>query len=323
MPQAKEAQPPPSSLVPFRDNRPPGLHTGAAVIYSLRAACRRLGARLQDYRDINHGRQFFAIRDDERVLVTIYSGKRGDKIHVDANQTGSLAAELRAEFGRPPARAPAAAKLKKATSKWSVWIGSDEAGKGDFFGPLCVAAVRVTRELAAGLARAGVRDSKLLQDARILEMDGAIRRACAVGVVILFPEEYNASYDGNLNRLLGRLHADAIAQVAEGAEAFVVDKFGAERYVRDPLRQKLGAAAAKLVLRERAESDPAVAAASVIARAEFVRGLRALEERYGMPLPPGAAAHVEAAGRAFVRRHGVDALARVAKRHFRTWDRTV
>lgn len=289
------------------------------MLDALRAACWRLGARLEDRRAIDYGRQFFAVRGGERVLVTLYSGKRGEKIHIDANQSGPLAAELRAEFGesRSRTRSPA-----RPASQWSIWAGSDESGKGDFFGPLCVAAVRVTRELAAGLVRAGVRDSKLLEDARILEMDGAIRRVCPVGIASLPPEQYNAAYDGNLNRLLGRLHADALAQVAGGAEAFVVDKFGAERYVRDPL-EKLGISVPKLVLREGAESDPAVAAASVVARAEFVRGLRALEERFGMPLPPGAAARVEAAGRAFVRRHGVDALLCVAKRHFRTWGRTI
>jgi ribonuclease HIII len=278
------------------------------MIDALRAACRRLGARLQEYRDIDYGRQFFAVRAGERVLVTVYSGRRGAKVHIDANQVGPLAAELRAEFSP-----------KKPPSMWETWAGSDESGKGDFFGPLCVAAVRVTRELAAGLTRAGVRDSKDLEDERILEMDGAIRRACAVGVASLPPEEYNAAYDGNLNRLLGRLHAEALAKVAEGAEALVVDKFGHERYVREPLR-KLGVET-KLVMRVRAESDPAVAAASVVARAEFVRALRGLEERFGMPLPPGASVQVEAAARAFARRHDREALARVAKRHFRTWSR--
>ncbi len=268
--------------------------------------CRERGATLEPYRDVQNGRQYHAVRGGERVLVTVYSGKKGETVHVDAACTGPLADELRDWLGG--AKTPA--------SPWAVWAGSDESGKGDFFGPLCVAAVRVTREQAAALVKAGVRDSKELGNDQALSLDRGIRKALPFAVARLDPEAYNAAYDGNLNRTLGKLHGDALAKVAAGAEALIVDKFGGERYVRGPLKE-LGVKT-KLVMRVRAESDPAVAAASVVARAEFLLGLEALEEKFDMRFPPGASAEVEAAGRRFVKCFGREKLGLVAKLHFRT-----
>lgn len=272
----------------------------------LKRICQALGATLEPYRDVQNGRQFHAARGAERVLVAVYSGAKGSKIHVDAGCAGPLADELRDRL----------AGAKTPASAWAVWAGSDESGKGDFFGPLCVAAVRVTRAQAAALVKAGVRDSKELGNEQALSLDAGIRKALPFAVARLDPEAYNAAYDGNLNRTLGKLHGDALAKVAAGAEALIVDKFGGERYVRGPLKE-LGVKT-KLVMRVRAESDPAVAAASVVARAEFLRGLEALEEKFGLRFPPGASAEVEAAGRAFVRRLGREKLGQVAKLHFRT-----
>ena len=62
----------------------------------------------------------------------------------------------------------------------------------------------------------------------------------------------------------------------------------------------------------------AVAAASILARHEFVTRLAALSKQYGIELPKGASAAVDAAAREFVARHGAATLEQVAKMHFRT-----
>ena len=74
----------------------------------------------------------------------------------------------------------------------------------------------------------------------------------------------------------------------------------------------------ELVQRHKAEEDIAVAAASILARHEFVVRLKALEKQFGVALPKGASAAVETAGKDFVAKLGPEALPKVAKMHFRT-----
>jgi ribonuclease HIII len=96
----------------------------------------------------------------------------------------------------------------------------------------------------------------------------------------------------------------------------VADQFGDERFLENALMAK--GRTVTLIQKPRAEEEVAVAAASIIARAEFLRRLQELSTRYGVVLPKGASDVVITAGKEFVRRHGVDVLSQVAKLHFRT-----
>ncbi|HVL39267.1 MAG TPA: ribonuclease HIII [Fimbriimonadaceae bacterium] len=198
-------------------------------------------------------------------------------------------------------------------------IGVDESGKGDFFGPLVVAACYVGPEHLAELE--GVRDSKKLTDPVALRLSDVIRRVCPHSVVAIGPAKYNELYAKfrNLNRLLAWGHARAIENVLElePCELVISDQFA------DPagLKRQLFEKGRTIELRSmvRAEADVAVAAASILARAEFLRRLKRLGESFGTELPKGASAAVIAAGRRFVERHGAPKLAEVAKTHFKTY----
>jgi len=174
------------------------------------------------------------------------------------------------------------------------------------------------REVLAGL---GVRDSKTLSDAQAERLARAVREAYPTAVVAIGPERYNALYAkmGNLNRLLAWAHARVIENLLEqtpGCQEAISDQFGDARLLERALLER--GRRISLTQRPRAESDPVVAAASIVARAEFLRRLAALARRFATPLPKGAGPPVLAAGRAFVARHGARALAQVAKLHFRT-----
>ena len=174
------------------------------------------------------------------------------------------------------------------------------------------------REVLAGL---GVRDSKTLSDAQAERLARGVREAYPTAVVAIGPERYNALYAkmGNLNRLLAWAHARVIENLLEqtpGCQEAVSDQFGDARLLERALLER--GRRISLTQRPRAESDPVVAAASIVARAEFLRRLAALARRFATPLPKGAGPPVLAAGRAFVARHGARALAQVAKLHFRT-----
>jgi len=199
-------------------------------------------------------------------------------------------------------------------------IGIDESGKGDYFGPLVIAGVYVAREQEEQLRSAGVRDSKTLSDAKATMLAAQIRGLCPHTIVAIGPERYNSLYDSfkNLNRLLAWGHARAIENLLEkvSCDRVVADQFGDERFLKGALMEKGRTVA--LIQKPRAEEEVAVAAASILARAEFLRRLQELSSHCGVSLPKGAGEAVIVAGKVFVQRHGADALGQVAKLHFRT-----
>jgi len=201
-------------------------------------------------------------------------------------------------------------------------IGSDESGKGDYFGPLVVAAVYVDKQTEPQLQALNVRDSKQLSDSAILTLAEEIRSVCrGQGMMrVYLPERYNELYQqrSNLNLLLADAHAQVICglQKKVPCELAIVDQFGDEALVREAL-SKTGCKIA-LEQRHRAEDDLAVAAASIIARAEFVRQMAALSQTVGIDLPKGASnPRIVEVGREIVAAGGLDALRKVAKQHFK------
>jgi len=201
-------------------------------------------------------------------------------------------------------------------------IGSDEAGKGDFFGPLCVAAVFADEEKIKQLIQLGVRDSKQMSDGPIVEMAKKIKAAVPHSIVRISPKKYNELYAAfhNLNRLLAWGHAAAIGELIEKTSCtnVLVDQFASQPLVAQALKRKN--IDANVVQRTKAEEDPVVAAASILARAAFVEGIARLEEEFGHPLPKGASDKVIKAGKSFVQKLGRERLGSVGKLHFKTAD---
>jgi len=200
------------------------------------------------------------------------------------------------------------------------WIGTDESGKGDYFGPLVVAGVYVDETLLPQLVSLGVKDSKKLSDRAVLSMDTAIRSICPHSVVTIGPVKYNALYQKikNLNRLLAWGHARVIENLLEKkpCRRVITDQFGDERLVLNALMKK--GQEIKLEQRHKAEDDPAVAAASILARAEFLRRLNELSQKIGVTLPKGASSLVEATAQQLIEKKGIKILEEVAKLHFKT-----
>lgn len=199
-------------------------------------------------------------------------------------------------------------------------IGIDESGKGDYFGPLVIAAVFVTPILEQDLALMQVRDSKKIADGKILEMAPDIRLLCPHSLVAIGAQRYNELYARikNLNRLLAWGHARALENLLQQVQCdlAIADQFGDERLILNALQEK--GKQIRLVQRTKAESDLAVAAASILARAEFLQRLDRLSQELGTTLPKGASVAVERAGRMVVKKYGRDRLGAIAKLHFKT-----
>jgi ribonuclease HIII len=202
--------------------------------------------------------------------------------------------------------------------------GIDESGKGDFFGPLVIAGVCVDPQTGSELAKLGVCDSKLIHsDKKIIQLADSIRSICAghYSSVTLMPETYNRLYSqiGNLNRLLAWGHARIIENLLEATPdcpRMLSDKFGSEHLIKNALMER----GRKIVLEQetKAERDIAVAAASILARDGFLRGMRKLNELCHCELPRGAGPQVKTIGRELLSKHSRDILNSCAKLHFKT-----
>lgn len=201
-------------------------------------------------------------------------------------------------------------------------FGVDESGKGDYFGPLCTCAVYADEELAPQLIDAGAKDCKLISDKQVLSVGERLRAILGerFSVVMINPERYNQlrEQQTNLNNLLAWCHAKCIVKALEKVPTCsraLSDQFAAPHLVKSALKRLQ--CSIHLDQCHRAESDVAVAAASVIARECFLRQLMRLSERAGLTLPKGAT-HVIDTAVQLVRNQGVDALRLYCKLHFKT-----
>jgi ribonuclease HIII len=200
-------------------------------------------------------------------------------------------------------------------------IGIDESGKGDFFGPLCIAGVYGDATTIQELHKMGVRDSKALNDPAITVMAKKIRATCIHHVVRINPPKYNELYGkfGNLNTFLAWGHATTIEELVRqtGCKDVIIDQFAHQRVVEQALAKKN--LEISLTQRHRAEADVVVAAASILARQAFLDGLEALGEQIEDTLPKGASAQTVAKAKQLLIKHGPEVFPLIAKIHFKTY----
>jgi ribonuclease HIII len=208
-------------------------------------------------------------------------------------------------------------------------LGIDESGKGDFFGPLCIAGVYANAEITKHWMKAGIRDSKDISgDKRIGDLAKVIQETpgCIYATVPIGNEAYNRLYGKikSVNGILAWGHARVIENLMGQLHRMnptpvraISDQFAHDKKVVEQALMRLGKTL-ELVQRHKAESDMAVAAASILARNEFVTRLKRLEGQFGTGFPKGASAAVDAAAKEFVERYGAGRLSEVAKVHFRT-----
>lgn len=213
-------------------------------------------------------------------------------------------------------------------------IGTDESGKGDYFGPLVSAAVFVDKDLAAALTELGVRDSKKLSDKSVRKLAAEIRRIARdwYAVTRIGPERFNTllsqmrSEGKNLNTLLAWGHARSIEDLLAknvGARFVVVDQFADARYIEEKILADTRERGLEFLQFPKAEADIAVAAASILARDSFLDWLEHESSRLGVTLPKGASDAVVAAARSIVATHGREQLNSIAKISFKTTEKVL
>jgi ribonuclease HIII len=210
--------------------------------------------------------------------------------------------------------------------RYAEHIGVDESGKGDFFGPLVVAGVYASDEGIAKMIELGVRDSKTISSSKVMReiAEGVGRiRGVKVSVIAMSNTKYNELQKrmGNVNELLGWCHGCVIENLlteVPGCPRAVSDQFARTEYT---IKKHLGPLGKKIQLDQmhKAEADPVVAAASIVARFRFEEAIRALSVQFGVKIPFGASAQVKETARQLLKSHGTEAVAAAVKTHFKTW----
>lgn len=204
-------------------------------------------------------------------------------------------------------------------------IGIDEAGKGDFFGPLCIAGVYASEEDIEKLTEMRLKDPKTLTDKKTLDLAKELRKFLKHSLIRINPEKYNQLYQNfkNLNHLLAWGHTQAISNLTEqtGCKNVIIDQF-AKPYLMEGVIKRKGLDI-QLTQKVRAEEDVVVAAAAALARAAFLEGLEKLGKSINMELPKGASSKTKEIGKKLLLTFGKEGLSKYCKTHFKTFDEIV
>ena len=236
---------------------------------------------------------------------------------------------------KPKSRGPAGGNTPAELPSEGPWIGTDESGKGDYFGPLVSAAVFVDDDVAERLTAAGVTDSKKLTDKRVLALAPTVRELAGAGcckVTPINPARYNELYQQfkaegqNLNALLAWGHTRSIEDLLGAGlkpRYAIVDQFADASYIKKRLLAEARDSGLEVFQFPKAEANVAVAAASILAREAFLLWLQRASTAVGETLPKGASPQVEEVARRVVKAGGRSALAEVAKLHFKTTDKVL
>jgi len=257
-------------------------------------------------------------KDKDKAKLLVYFGKKGNKLQVQGNPETSAFQEVNSLiFGE---------KLfeedDKEIKEPAHYIGTDESGKGDFFGPLVVAGVLADKATIFKLKDLGVRDSKTISDYNIKILASKIKSLLKnkYDIIPLKPEKYNELYKkmGNVNLILGWGHAKVIENILASFEVdeAISDKFGNEKTILNALQQK--GRQIKLHQVTNAERYTAVAAASILARDAVIKWFESNSKKLKIKIPKGASEAVEKSARKVIENFGKGVLPGLVKMHFKT-----
>ncbi len=282
---------------------------------------------VSDYELIDYGLQFNVSILDWSGIIRIYENKKGIlKIDYSQLKGGVNAIKIQTLIEGKKATSNLKNSDKNDVELGFPIIGTDESGKGDYFGPLVSAAVYVDERSAKDLIEYGIKDSKKLSDGKNLELAQEVAKICKgrFAIIEISPEKYNDLYEQfkkekkNLNTLLAWGHAKAIEEILSKVDCKVAiaDQFADESFILGKLQEK--GKKLKLIQMHKAEHNIAVAAASILARARFLEKLSKLSNEYKIDLPKGASQTVIENAKKVVDMYGKETLRKVAKLHFKT-----
>ncbi|CAN5651450.1 hypothetical protein BH24ACT22_BH24ACT22_02960 [soil metagenome] len=299
------------------------------IPFSLRQSMKGADVEVSGHREINYATQYRLTRGPDTANLNVF---HTGKISVDGKDSGLKRLLNSWRPSKPNGKSNSGTtggktkNPKKPVPNSMPRVGTDEAGKGEYLGPLVVAGARILGEAQdEQLREAGARDSKDLSPSQARAISGRIaeilgpENICVKSLEPTVYEQRRNDANHNVNRLLGKLNVEIIEELEAKVQVAVVDSFGvrARSYIEPHMP-----AGVKLKVRPKAEDDTAVAAASIMARARYLEVMDLLSEEVGFELPRGST-HVLEAARRIVDEFGEEGLKRVAKVHFSTTEKVL
>ncbi len=283
---------------------------------------------VSDLREIQYGIQFSVTYENQKGTLRLFYGKKGLTRDYSPIKDEVFLSWVRGMIEGSSATLPSQKKEEKSPclkSEEAIFTGSDESGKGDYFGPLVTAAVYIpSQEVGEELLKLGIKDSKQMTDSKVLEVAPLLLQKAHGEVSILGGEHYNRQYEriNNLNHLLAEEHAKVAEKLHQkyGIDKILVDQFASGDTIPRAFRARFSHGAIQVFQRPKAEDHIAVAAASVVARFYFLKEMEELKKAYSFSFPLGAGSLVLEGAKEFAKIHGKEALYQVAKVHFKTTD---
>lgn len=253
----------------------------------------------------------------EQLKILVYFGKKGVKTIVQGNAESNLFKKINEIlFGKS-----LFATDSIMETGFTEYIGTDESGKGDYFGPLVVAAVYIDENIKNELEKIGVKDSKQISDNNIKILETHVKRIVGdrFSIVQINPEKYNQLYNSfsNLNKIMGWAHSKAIENLILKIDCrnVISDKFGNEKLIKDELQKKN--IQLNLYQTVKGERFTAVAAASILARAKVIDWFNQQNNLNGFDIPKGAGEHVNKIADKILQIRNKEYLLKLIKFHFK------
>ena len=266
---------------------------------------------------------------NEDVVITIYEkNKKGEnKIMFQGVSADVEASVWEMEHA-------AVENIKKEQSKdYSKYyncssIGSDEVGTGDYFGPIVVTSCYVSKEDIPFLESLGIRDSKKIDDSKILKIAPLIAKKIKYKSIILSNKEYNEKYNGNtnnINKIKAIMHNKVLWKMVHEEQLkydyIIVDEFAREARYYEYIKESNEIQKGITFMTKAEDKNLAVACASVISRYIFIKEFDKICDQLHIPLPKGAGPTVDDIGREIIEKFGKEKLESIAKLNFRNTQR--
>jgi len=280
------------------------------------------GFLVKDIKEIQYGFQMRVAYGEEEGVIRVFESKKyGVKLDTSLIRGYNLAKKIDICLGNNKTESDLT-KLEEE-GQFDFYVGSDESGKGDYFGPLVIAGTMVSNENLNRLESLGIKDSKLLKEDRIFYLESEILRLrIPYKRITLLPERYNDLYEAyssrgcNLNDILTKFHFEVINSFIDDEKRFkvVVDRFSINSGLEEMFKSYKNV---KFCEVERSESKFLyVAAASILARAKFLKEMKRLSGEIGFTLKRGSVGVMDLAQK-IVDTYGLFGLKKVAKLHFK------
>ncbi len=289
-----------------------------AEIKKIEQKLTNLGLQVSEVTTKNFNYEIIVNNNKENVKVLVYFGKKGVKIVLQGNKESEIYKQV---FNQLFGEELFEENNNSDEINFDEYIGTDESGKGDYFGPLVTAAVYTNKQINYELEQVGVKDSKLIPDNEIKKIEVDLKKIVKdkYDIITINPEKYNSLFEQfkNLNKILAWAHTKAIQNLIDNVNCknVISDKFGNEFLIKSELSKKN--IDINIYQTTKGERFTGVAAASVLARAKVIDWFKTKSKEIGFEIPKGAGEQVNLIAQKVLQKTNKEYLSKMIKFHFK------